>query len=235
MKNPLAIAVLLAALAFAASPLIFQNFAGYDPGQFPVPQDDPPVQPAGWAFSIWGLIYVWLIAGAAFGLWRRPDDDHWRAMRPPLLASLSVGVFWLWVAARAPVWATVLILLMLVFALTAFLRAGRDDPLWQIRPVALYAGWLTAASGVSAGIVLGGYGIVSAPWAAVLCLAGVTVIALAVQRMKPGEWAYSAAVIWALLGVIAANLSPFNIVIVLIAVMGSVLLAAHGILGATRS
>nr|WP_240769056.1 hypothetical protein [Paracoccus liaowanqingii] len=46
--------VLLAALAFAASPLIFPGFAGYDAGRFPIPQVDPPVQPAGWAFSIWG-------------------------------------------------------------------------------------------------------------------------------------------------------------------------------------
>ena len=42
-------------LLFAVSPLFTQGFNGFEPDQFPVPQDDPPVQPAGYAFSIWGL------------------------------------------------------------------------------------------------------------------------------------------------------------------------------------
>lgn len=29
-----------------------------------MPQVDPPVQPAGWAFSIWSEIYLWLIVSA---------------------------------------------------------------------------------------------------------------------------------------------------------------------------
>ena len=62
----LAILVLTAAIAFAVSPLMVPGFNGFEPGQFPVPQEDPPAQPAGWAFSIWLLIYVWLIAGAGF-------------------------------------------------------------------------------------------------------------------------------------------------------------------------
>lgn len=235
MRTPLAIAVLLAALAFAVSPAIFQNFAGYPPGIFPVPQDDPPIQPAGYAFSIWGLIYAWLIAGAGYGVWRRADDDDWAAMRPPLLASLVIGFFWLGIASRSPIWATVMIFLMLGFALAAFLRAGDRDAVWQIRPVALYAGWLTAASGASLGIVLAGYGILSAQISAVLCLLGVTAIALVVQATRPREWAYPIGVIWALIGVIVANISPVNLVVVLLAALASALLAGRAILFATRS
>lgn len=77
----LAIAVLIAALAFAASPVIFPEFAGYRPDLFPIPQESPPVQPAGWAFSIWGGIYAWLILGAGYGFWRHADDGDWRPMR----------------------------------------------------------------------------------------------------------------------------------------------------------
>ena len=62
-----AILVLIAAIAFALSPVIFPGFAGYDADLFPIPQENPPVQPAGWAFSIWGLIYLWLILGALEG------------------------------------------------------------------------------------------------------------------------------------------------------------------------
>ena len=54
-------------LFFAASPFLSEGFNGFAPDQFPVPQDDPPVQPAGYAFSIWGVIYLWLIVGTGFG------------------------------------------------------------------------------------------------------------------------------------------------------------------------
>lgn len=224
----LAILVLIAALAFAASPAVFDSFGGYTPEQFPNPQDDPPVQPAGWAFAIWGLIYAWLIAGAAYGLWRAADDPDWRSMRPPLLVSLGMGFVWIPVANRSPIWATVLIVAMLLFAAIAFLRAGRRDRVWQCRPVALYAGWLTAASGASLGIVLAGHGVLSEGWAAILSLLVVSAVASAVQTMRPDEWAYPAGVVWALLAIVVANLSPLNFMVLLIAAVAAALLTWRG-------
>lgn len=224
MNRLLALLVLIAALAFAASPMIFDNFAGYPPDLFPVPQQDPPIQPAGWAFAIWGLIYAWLIAGAGYGLWRAADDDDWRRGRLPLLISLGIGFFWLPTALRAPVLATLMILAMLGFAVAAFVLAGRRDAVWQVRPVALYAGWLTAASGASLGIVLGGFGLLGETPAAILCLTGVTALALAVQAARPAEIAYPAGVIWALIGIMVANAGAGNWLVLAVAAVGAGLL-----------
>lgn len=91
MSRHLSLLVVIAVLAFVASPFLFGQFGGYPPELFPVPQDDPPVQPAGWAFSIWGVIYAWLVASAAFGLVARRSTPDWTAMRLPLLASLVMG------------------------------------------------------------------------------------------------------------------------------------------------
>lgn len=226
-NRSLALLVLLAAVAFAASPVIFPGFAGYEPDQFPIPQQDPPVQPAGWAFSIWGVIYAWLILGAGYGLWKRPEAPDWRPMRPWLLASLAIGFFWIPVANRMPGLATLMILAMLATALMALLRSGRDDSWLQARPVGLYAGWLTAASGVSVGIWLGGHGWLSAQVAAILCLLAVCAIALTVQGLRPREWGYPAAVTWALLGVIAANLGAGNWIVVILAGLGAAALAGR--------
>lgn len=223
--RPLAIVVLLAALAFALSPLATPGFAGFAADQFPVPQVNPPVQPAGYAFAIWGLIYLWLILGAGFGVWRAAEDADWRAMRLPLAASLIVGSFWIAAANAAPGLATAMILGMAAAAILAMLRAGRRQPWMQVRPVALYAGWLTAAAGVAIGVLLGGYGIVSAQTAAILCLIAVLAVALPVQAARPGEWAYPAAVIWALIGVIAANLAERNWPVIGLAALGAVALA----------
>lgn len=198
--------LLLVAVAFAASPL-FSAFDGFDPARYPVAQTDPPpVQPAGWAFAIWGPIYALLLAHAAFGLLRRADDPDWDAPRLPLALSLAVGVPWLWVAERAPLAATAMILVMLAAALLALSRtpSGRDR-LLLAPPVALYAGWLTAASAVALGVSAGGYGVLTPGEAAWGGLALALLVAVAVQaRVAPGP-VYGLGVIWALLGVAAQN------------------------------
>ena len=216
----LAILVLTAAIAFAVSPLMVPGFNGFEPGQFPVPQEDPPAQPAGWAFSIWLLIYVWLIAGAGFGLLMRADDGRWAAHRGPLFASLAVGAAWLPVAQVSPVAATVMIWVMLGTALAALMQAGRSDRLWLQAPVAVYAGWLTAASCVALALVLAGYGVMSAQAAALGALVLALVLAAAVLAMRPGTPEYGLAVIWALLGVAVANAAPVNAPVLGLAVAG---------------
>ncbi|MDB6177195.1 tryptophan-rich sensory protein [Paracoccus sp. Z330] len=227
MTRFLSLLVLIAALAFVASPFLFGQFQGYPPELFPVPQDEPPVQPVGWAFSIWGVIYAWLVAGSGFGLIARHSDDDWSAMRWPLLSSLIMGFFWIPLAGNAPVPATVLILAMAIAAIVAMLRAGSGDRWWQLLPIGIYAGWLTAASGVSLGIVLGGYGIMSPFWAAVLSLIAVCAVTLVVQKARPDCQSYSLAVVWALLGVVAANLSPASPAIVVVAALGGLAVVAQ--------
>ncbi len=212
--------VLLAAILFAASPLFTDGFNGFEPGQFPVPQDDPPVQPAGYAFSIWGLIYLWLIIGAGFGLLKRSDDPDWEAMRPPLVVSLVIGAAWLPVANVSPVIATILIWVMLGTAFLSLFRVGDTDRWFQQAPVAIYAGWLTAASSVSIGLLLGGYGLLSGTWAAIVALSFGLVIALVAQYRLHRAPEYGVTVIWALIGVIVANTGPVNIAVVGLCLIG---------------
>ncbi|MGJ8547775.1 MAG: hypothetical protein ACSHWZ_20215 [Sulfitobacter sp.] len=220
MKRYLPLVVLVATLTFVLSPLASTGFNGFTPDQFPVVQNDPPVQPAGYAFSIWGLIYAWLIVGAGYGFWRAADDSGWQAMRLPLAASLIIGTFWIAAANAAPILATVMIIAMAALAILAMLRAGHRQPWLQVHPVALYAGWLTAASGVGIGVLLGGYAILSAQNAAILCLIGVLAIALTVQSARPREWGYPAAVVWALVGVIVQNAPSSNWPVITLAVLG---------------
>lgn len=200
-----AVLVLVAAIAFATAPLWSGGFAGFRPDQFPVPQDDPPVQPAGYAFSIWLVIYLWLVVSAGYGLLRRAEAADWDAPRWPAIVSLAVGAIWLSVAAVSPVWALVLIWVMLVTALIAAFRAPEREP-WLARyPFELYAGWLTAASCVSLGLNGAGFGIGPGEvgWAN-LSLAAAVVVAGGVLRTTYAP-VYAAGVVWALLAVIAAN------------------------------
>src|SRR6056297_255468 len=102
MERMKAIFTVTAAMAFVLSPLASDGFNGFRADQFPIPQDDPPVQPAGYAFSIWGVIYLWLLAGAVYGLLQRHSDPDWDAMRWPLMGSLVIGAAWIPIAQISP-------------------------------------------------------------------------------------------------------------------------------------
>lgn len=217
-----AILVLAAAVAFALAPAVTQPFSGFEADQLPIPQIDPPVQPAGYAFAIWGVIYVWLVVMAGFGLFARDTDPGWDATRTPIIVSLAVGAPWLAVANTSAIWATILIFVMLAGAAWALLRAPRKDRWWLQAPVALYAGWLTAASWVSLATIGAGYGVLFGQigWA-VVGLLGALTTSFAIMRLRPGAPEYAVAVVWALVGVAVANI-PGAILIAGIAGLGAV-------------
>ena len=214
MKHWSAWFTLIAVAAFVLSPLVTDPFSGFDPARFPVPQIDPPVQPAGYAFGIWGVIYLWLCVFGVMGVTpARRAEPGWQAVHWPLVLSLAPGAFWLWIAGFAPIAATLLIFWMAGFAILALLRAPRADR-WLVQaPVALYAGWLTAAAHVSLGVNLAGFGLLSETGATILSLASATLITVIVQTQRPHAPEYGAAVIWALIGVLAANLGGAAVIL----------------------
>lgn len=102
--------------------------------------------------------------------------------------------------------------------------------MWQAVPLGLYAGWLTAASGVAVSAVLTGHGILPAQVAAVLMLSIVVAVALFVLTRADSDWSYTPALLWALAGVIAANIAPINLPVVTICGLGILLLAYVAVL-----
>ena len=206
MKTLVAYTVLLLAIAFAISPALTDPFSGFRENQLPIPQVDPPIQPAGYAFAIWGLIYAWLIVSAVYGVWKRREAEDWHRARLPLIGSLLVGVPWLAIANASAIWATVTIVMMAGFAIWSLLLAPtRDRWLFQA-PTAIYAGWLTAASCVSLGSTGAGYGVITDAygWAFIgVALALAASITIFLRRRNAPE--YLATVIWALVGIVVAN------------------------------
>ena len=218
-----AIAVLGLTLAFFISP-VFVPFDGFNPTLYPIPQFTPQVLPAGYAFSLWGIIYLWLLVMAAVGLWRFREDPAWDATRPGFILSMIAGVPWLAVAEVSPVWATVMIYVMLVGALWALIRAPRKDAWMLAGPLGLYAGWLTAASSVALGLTGEGWGLgglSDVVWGLIaLCVA--LSIALVVLWKRP-SLTYGAAVVWALVAIMVRN--DFGGQVAMLAGVGVVIVA----------
>jgi TspO/MBR family len=202
--------LLIATLAFGLAPLITPPFTGYDPGIFPIRIERPSIQPAGYAFAIWSVIYLWLAVHAVFGLWKRRDVEIWDAARLPLAVSIALGAVWLWIAPDYPRIATAAIWAMLALAMVGFLRAPTAPDRWLLSaPMAIYAGWLSAASSVSLGVVVAGY---------------VLAIAVVVQWRKPAMPVYGLTVIWALVGVIWVNRAD-NLTVAVVAGLGVAVMA----------
>ncbi|MFM2388695.1 MAG: hypothetical protein RLZZ437_250 [Pseudomonadota bacterium] len=225
-----AILLLAATIAFGAAPLVTPPFTGYDPGIFLVRVERPSIQPAGYAFSIWALIYIGLIAHALFGVFARRNDRAWDGLRLPMAASIAIGTVWLWIAPDYPIIATAAIWAMLALALVALLRCDGQDRLLRVTPIAIYAGWLTAAANVSLGVVVAGYGWLTDTESAAAMLALALTIGVSVQLRKPADFAYGLTLIWALIGIIVVNWQP-NVTVAALAAGGIVVMAIT-ILGA---
>jgi hypothetical protein len=201
------------AVAFAASPTFSSGFGGFSKQDFPV-AGEWYAQPAGWAFSVWGLIYIALIIGTGVGIYRS-ETATWRAASIPLCISLAFGVPWVEVGTRAPVIATFMMVPIWAGAVAALFRAGPQ--MWQRIPLGLFAGWLTAATCVAFSVTATGYGWMSPMASAVVALCVAIVLALSIIRQLPFvDWAYRLIVVWALVGIIAANASPMNLTMVLL-------------------
>ncbi len=224
-RTSLAVILLLATLAFGVAPFVTPPFTGYDPGMFPVRIERPSIQPAGYAFSIWSVIYLWLIAHAVYGLWKRAEDPAWDAVRLPLSAAVLIGAVWLAIAGTSAIWGTVTIWFMAAAAITAFLRADPDVDRWMLSaPTAIFSGWLTAAAAVSTGVLIAGYGWLPDSVSAAAMLALVLAIAVSIQFNRPKMPVYGLTVIWALIGVAAAN-GTANLIVTVLAATGIAVMA----------
>jgi hypothetical protein len=221
-----AILLILVTISFAIAPFVTPPFSGYSPGDFPVDIGRPAIQPAGYAFSIWSVIYLWLIVHAAYGYWKRAHSADWDAVRLPLIASLAMGTVWLAIAGAYPLLATLGILFMLTTALIAFFQADEFYDRWMLSaPLAMYAGWLSAAAAVSTGVVLAGYGLLSNTESALVMIAVIFGVAGMVQWLRPYMPVYGLTVIWALIGVIVVN-AETNVLVATTAAAAAAAMAA---------
>jgi hypothetical protein len=169
--------------------------------------------PANYAFAIWGLIYLGLLA---FGFYQlRPDERaHVRLQQNGwLLVMASIAqIGWIYLfQARLFVLSTVAMLAILLPLITMYQRLGICDPIstrqerWLLEyPISLYTGWISVATVVNVAIGLyvikwSGWGLSAVTWT--LIMMGIcAVIALAVAlRRQDGVLPF--VFVWALVAI----------------------------------
>ncbi|MCL5877133.1 MAG: tryptophan-rich sensory protein [Candidatus Bathyarchaeota archaeon] len=183
------------------------------------------ITPAGYVFSIWGVIYILLAAFAVYqALPSQKDKPYQKQIGALFILSSVFNCVWLFLWQYDYITLSVVVMFALLATLISiYTRLGvgkskaplREKLLIQT-PFSVYLGWITIASiaNVSAALVSVNWdrlGISADTWAVVV-LALALVVALAVIFTRR-DIAYSLVIIWALAG-IAINQSSYpNIVL----------------------
>lgn len=169
--------------------------------------------PAGYVFSIWGLIYVGLIAYAIYQLLpAQADNPDLRSIGAIFVLSSVANMGWifLWHYEVFPL-TVVAMLILLVCLILIYLRLdiGRaqvsSGMRWLVHlPFSLYLGWITVATIANVTSLLAywgwnGWGIGAEVWAIIMLFIATAVGGLV--SFTRGDIAYVAVLIWAFIGI----------------------------------
>jgi hypothetical protein len=179
-----------------------------------------PVVPAGYAFAVWGLIYGGSVAYAFYQLREtKRRDPLLRRIGWYTAAAFLSTILWLAAASTGRLWLTVVCIFAILIALLgAFVgliayRAPRDraERWLVVLPISVFLGWATVAcvANTSTTLQTAGFSNVLLPdqaWA-VLMLVVASGIAAFVTAVSRGNIFYALTIIWALIGVVIANIA----------------------------
>lgn len=185
---------------------------GQTPGEI---SDQYPtnVVPAGYVFSIWGLIYIGIVAFAVYqALPSQRDHISLHRVRPLYTISSVANMAWifLWHYGFLPhsllVMFTLLLSLIGIYLALGIGRSrGSRGEKWAVRiPFSVYLGWITVATVANFSAVLyasgwNGWGIGPVVWAVViLVVAGAIAAGVSITR---GDIAYVLVIVWAFAGI----------------------------------
>jgi translocator protein len=182
--------------------------------------------PAGYAFSIWGLIYLGLIIFSIYQV-MPAQADNFKKIRGFYLLSCLANVVWLWLWHHQLIAASVGAMLVLLASLiTINFGLGKEDSLIARVPFGLYFGWITVATLANIAICLTYLGFEVSIFSACLAIIIATVCGV-IFRLKLPNAAYGLAVAWGITaiaikhgGVTAISfVSAFAVITLLIAVI----------------
>lgn len=182
------------------------------------------VAPAGYVFSIWGVIYVLLLAFVIFqALPRNRDKPFLHRIGGLFVLSCVANVVWLFLWHYLQiVLSTVLMFVLLGSLIAIYLRleigksgvALREKLLVHL-PFSVYLGWITVASIANVAAALtaigwDGLGLGNVIWTVlVIIVALIITLAVTVTRRDIG---YGLVIIWALIGIAVKQIGEQSIV-----------------------
>jgi hypothetical protein len=181
--------------------------------------------PANYAFAIWGVIYVGLIAFGFYQLdYRRADNAPLQKTRPWIVLASLLQCIWIILFLYQQMVLSSLVMLGIVWALIKCYRNLHSPqenfhqlyPAWVPPVFSIYLGWISVATIVNIASTFDSYGWQGSPlspslWT-LLMMAISASLALLLLRIYEDR-AFCSVIIWAIGGIIIANLNDPTIVI----------------------
>jgi hypothetical protein len=181
--------------------------------------------PAGYVFSIWGVIYTLLFVFTIYQILPKQQDNSLIDKIGYFYAISSLAnCLWilLWVNEYIAL-STVMMFILLISLIVIYLRLDirknisfREKIMFYL-PFSVYLGWITVASIGNVAVSLvslnwDGLGISDISWTLLMILIA-TILTLIIIITR-GDIGYSLVVTWALIGIIVKQINVLNIVII---------------------
>jgi hypothetical protein len=184
------------------------------------------ITPAGYVFSIWGIIYVLLGIFVVFQALPYLKAGEFRKKVGWLfIIGCALNVIWLFLwQFEHLVLSVVVMFLLLLTLISIYLRVGIGKAAVSMReklafhvPFSVYLGWITIASIANVASTLvslnwDGFGISPETWAALTVIIALVINLLIILIRK--DVAYTLVIIWALVGIAVKQISNRNIVMI---------------------
>ncbi|MDD4382282.1 MAG: tryptophan-rich sensory protein [Candidatus Dojkabacteria bacterium] len=160
--------------------------------------------PAGYVFSIWGLIYLGLIL-YTFLMFKKYENFDKKISLWIVIGSLA-NAGWIFLWHYQLVYSSVILMLVLLASLIAIhLEINKEKvSIWKRIPFNIYLGWISVASiaNISAALYLAnwnGFGISGEIWSAIMI---VIACGLGILAAVKKNIAYTLVILWALIGIL---------------------------------
>ncbi len=207
------------------------------------------ITPAGYVFSIWGIIYILLGIFAAFqALPSQQGRDFQKRIGLLFVLSSLLNITWLFLWQYEYLSLSVVLMFLLLTTLILIylrLRIGKSavslrEKLAVHVPFSVYLGWITIASIANVAVTLvsvnwDSFGISPEAWALLIITVALLITIIVAATRK--DVAYGLVVIWALVGITVEQSGNQNIVLIteISAVIVAMVLAATILLSRLKS
>ncbi len=193
--------------------------------------------PASYAFSIWIVIYVGLIAYVIYQyLPRQKTNTLHKQIAPWFILSCAANCAWVYCWHYGYFqWALCAVLVLIESLMTLYLRLGigriqvhRNETLFVRIPFSLYFGWLTIITIITISVYLNSinwdaYGLEPELWAIIVL--GITALISGLVALRFRDFVYASGVIWGFIAIAVEHNSSLPIAFTVV-IMSVVMLLA---------
>jgi len=199
--------------------------------------------PAGFTFSIWGVIYLWLAIFVIYGVVSAFSQDQSKGewvdrLGPWFLIQAVFNGAWIFAWHHQIIWLSLLLMLGILGSLIMMhrkLAIGEKAEIPSITylvraPISIYLGWITVATVANVTTLLvdagwQGGGIAEWVWAAIVIVvaSGITLL----MQFRKGDFFHSMVVLWALFGIYSkrsGDVDPIQELLIVIGICAVVII-----------